>query len=75
VNRGTSVKVGIGGKGQDVVVSAASMKADPMPQLLQFLGKGSEGDALAGLLSHLGLSSSSNLSIRTAAPCRTCMYV
>jgi hypothetical protein len=73
VNRGTSVRVGIGGKGQDVVVAAASMKANPMPQLLQFLGQGAEGDALAGLLNHLGVAASSNLSIRTTAPCRTCM--
>ena len=46
-------QVGIGGKGQDVIVAAASMGAKKSPLLLQFLGNGAEGDALAALLQNL----------------------
>lgn len=54
------------------------MQADSRPILVQFLGSGSEGDALAALLRQLPLQKSSNaidsdLSIRTTAPCRTCI--
>ena len=74
VNRGTSVQIGIGGKGQDVVVAAVSMAAAPQPVLLQLLGKGAEGDTLLGLLKakqpHTFVNS---LSVRTQARCRTCI--
>jgi fructose-1-phosphate kinase PfkB-like protein len=77
-------QVGIGGKGQDVIVASVSMNANPPPVLLQFLGTGAEGDTLAGLIQTLqqsssaaaavGISeSSSSLSIRTSTPCRTCV--
>ena len=36
VNRGKSVKIGIGGKGQDVLVAAASMEVIPSPLLVGF---------------------------------------
>lgn len=75
-------QVGIGGKGQDVIVAAASMGAKKSPLLLQFLGNGAEGDALAALLQNLsGLdkallkTESDALSIRTSTPCRTCVTI
>ena len=46
-------QIGIGGKGQDVIVAAASMGAQLSPLLLQFLGNGAEGDTLAKLLHNL----------------------
>lgn len=54
------------------------MGATTPPLLLQFLGSGSEGDALAVLLNQLHRSESSSadesdLSIRTVARCRTCI--
>lgn len=60
------------------------MNANPPPVLVQFLGKGAEGDALAGLIETLletssaataaGISEfSKTLSVRTSAPCRTCV--
>ena len=77
-------QIGIGGKGQDVIVAAASMGAQLSPLLLQFLGNGAEGDTLAKLLHNLPgkdlmmdkISSnvrSDMLSIRVSAPCRTCV--
>lgn len=75
-------QVGIGGKGQDVIVAAASMGAKKSPLLLQFLGNGAEGDALAALLQNLiGLDKTSlkiesdALSIRTSTSCRTCVTI
>ena len=78
------VQIGIGGKGQDVIVAAASMGAKMSPLLLQFLGNGAEGDTLDTLLrnlpgQYLGVDGTSSntppdvLSIRTSAPCRTCV--
>jgi hypothetical protein len=72
VNRGASVQIGIGGKGQDVVVAAASMAAVPQPVLLQLLGKGAEGDTLLGLIKAVQPHTFVNsLSVRTQARCRT----
>ena len=72
VNRGASVQIGIGGKGQDVVVAAASMVAVPQPVLLQLLGKGAEGDTLLGLIKAVQPHTFVNsLSVRTQARCRT----
>ena len=74
VNRGTSVQIGIGGKGQDVVVAAASMHADPPPTILQLLGRGAEGDVLLAAIKKLQPHTFMNaLSIRTEAPCRVCV--
>ena len=74
VNRGTSVQIGIGGKGQDVVVAAASMRADPPPTILQLLGRGAEGDVLLAAIKKLQPHTFMNaLSIRTEAPCRVCI--
>ena len=74
VNRGTSVQIGIGGKGQDVVVAAASMQADPSPTILQLLGRGAEGDVLLAAIKKLQPHTFVNaLSVRTAAPCRVCV--
>ncbi len=74
VNRGTAVSIGIGGKGQDVIVAAASMKAEPPPSLLQLLGHGADGDVLLGLIKKLQEHTFVNsLSIRTVAPCRVCI--
>jgi len=72
VNRGASVQIGIGGKGPDVVVAAASMAAVPQPVLLQLLGKGAEGDTLLGLIKAVQPHTFVNsLSVRTQARCRT----
>ena len=53
VNRGNSVKIGVGGKGQDVFVAAQAMGGE-LPQLVQFLGSGAEGDIILKLLSEVG---------------------
>lgn len=71
VNRGSSVTIGIGGKGQNNYVASINMKTTPL--LAQLLGKGAEGDTLENTLSNLSpISSNSILSTRTNAPCRTC---
>ena len=59
-----------------MIVAGASMRANPSPALLQFLGSGAEGDALATLLAAMQQGPSHQplmMSIRTSAPCRTCV--
>lgn len=59
-----------------MIVAGASMQANPPPALLQFLGSGAEGDALATLLAAMQQRPSHQplmMSIRTSAPCRTCV--
>lgn len=78
VNRGVESVVGIGGKGQDVIVAASCQlnNKDNIPSLLQFLGNGFEGDALGSLLEEktgIPLLSPDDFSIRTKARCRTCI--
>jgi len=73
VNRGAKVELGIGGKGQDVFIAAKSMEAE-LPVLAQFLGKGAEGDQLAGLLQELagaeGGKELEELTVRSSARLR-----
>ena len=80
VNRGIEASVGIGGKGQDVIVAANCMltkdKKENIPSLLQFLGEGSEGNMLADLIekiTDIKKNSADDFSIRTKAKCRTCI--
>lgn len=70
VNRGTSVEVGIGGKGQNVIVASSCLPLRQRPTLLQLLGNGFEGDSVAHLLSPL---TDSLISIRYEASCRVCV--
>jgi fructose-1-phosphate kinase PfkB-like protein len=71
VNRGSSLQIGIGGKGQNVIVSSKCLgSSEPQaPELLQLLGKGLEGDML---LTMLEAQTDSIISIRTNARCRIC---
>jgi len=77
VNRGVEATVGIGGKGQDVIVAASCLvEKRHVPSLLQFLGSGYEGDALANLIEQktgIKVDSSDDFSIRTKGKCRTCI--
>lgn len=75
VNRGTNVNIGIGGKGQDVLIAAHSMHAAELPLLAQFLGSGAEGDQLLTLLASLTLKSDphynpAQLTVRTSSRLR-----
>ena len=70
VNRASNVKVGIGGKGQNAVVAAEYMQSITKPTLLQFLGQGFEGDAVAQMLKNI---TDQQLSIRTKGRCRVCV--
>lgn len=76
MNRGQSINVGVGGKGQDVLIALSCMELNfPLkPILLQFLGSGPEGDYLLSLLTpKIEKLSGVSASIRTATPCRTCI--
>mmetsp|Transcript_19574 Transcript_19574/g.54756 ORF Transcript_19574/g.54756 Transcript_19574/m.54756 type:complete len:390 (+) Transcript_19574:47-1216(+) len=84
VNRARSSASGIGGKGQGSYVAALQLAtapeafaadgAAPPPRLCQFLGAGSEGDLLAGLLRARagGGAGVDDLWVRVATPCRIC---
>ena len=66
------MQIGIGGKGQNVAIAANIIsKSNPSsfspPELLQFVGKGFEGDQLIGLMQEKGIvdiSHDSKLHIR-----------
>jgi fructose-1-phosphate kinase PfkB-like protein len=75
VNRAKGAQVGVGGKGQNVLVASSCMDLSTPSHILQFLGTGFEGDALIACLNKRfnATSDLSKFSIRTAAPCRTCI--
>ena len=50
VHRATTVQVGVGGKGQDVVLALSCLDYGHEVQLAQFVGQGAAGDALCQLL-------------------------
>lgn len=73
VNRGSQVTVGVGGKGQNVIVASSCLPSKDKPQtLLQFLGKGFEGDAIEQMLQ---TKTQSVISVQTKAPCRVCITI
>ncbi|KNC76838.1 hypothetical protein SARC_10687 [Sphaeroforma arctica JP610] len=80
VNRGQSVKQGIGGKGQNVYVAAKKCQETSLPvKLVQFVGSSFEGEYLTQLLSSLArentrrtsMSESDLLTVRTPGRQRT----
>jgi 1-phosphofructokinase len=67
VNKGSKLQVGIGGEGQNAIVTYKCLRSEPNPTLLQFLGQGFEGNTL---LSMLESHTDSIISVRTRAKCR-----
>uniref|UniRef100_A0A7S2L182 Carbohydrate kinase PfkB domain-containing protein n=1 Tax=Skeletonema marinoi TaxID=267567 RepID=A0A7S2L182_9STRA len=80
VHRAHNSETGVGGKGQDVgVAMSCLMSKEKQPRddkvlLAQFLGMGPEGDAVSGAL-RLRRGLSDKLTIRNAAPLRTCTTI
>eukprot|EP00581_Thalassiosira_minuscula_P009256 CAMPEP_0183708712 /NCGR_PEP_ID=MMETSP0737-20130205/4931_1 /TAXON_ID=385413 /ORGANISM="Thalassiosira miniscula, Strain CCMP1093" /LENGTH=431 /DNA_ID=CAMNT_0025936625 /DNA_START=135 /DNA_END=1430 /DNA_ORIENTATION=- len=84
VHRAHDCETGVGGKGQDVGVAMSCLMSsvkdgddDGSKKVLlaQFLGKGAEGDAVSDLLrTKFGLVDD-ELTIRNAAPLRTCTTI
>ena len=70
VNRASEVSVGIGGKGQNVLVASnfMHMREDTMVDVAQFVGSGGEGDSLIELLK--AFYTRENLTIRSKTPLR-----
>ncbi len=78
VNRASEpIRVSIGGKGQNVLLSSACIiqNKEDIPYLLQFCGKGYEGDTLIDLMSNLYSDKQriNELTIRNEGKVRTCM--
>eukprot|EP01039_Chlorochromonas_danica_P001840 gene1839-2013_t len=79
VNRAQSASVGIGGKGQDVLLATSCMELVDKKKtgLLQFIGSGCEGDTLLSMLENLLPGclhpSPQLLTVRTKGRCRTCI--
>lgn len=78
VNRASEpISVSIGGKGQNVLLSSACIiqNKEDMPHLLQFCGKGYEGDTLIELMSNLYSDNQriNELTVRNEGKVRTCM--
>ena len=74
VNRAVAASVGVGGKGQDVLLASSCMtlRAIRETKLLQFVGHGAEGDTLLAILEQV-VSPSNLLTVRTKGRCRTCI--
>ena len=82
VHRSQAVETGVGGKGQDVGVALSCLMKKDEPSdsrkdkvlLAQFLGAGPEGDTVSQLLANK-FQLSDALTIRNAAPLRTCTTI
>ena len=80
VHRAHKSETGVGGKGQDVGVAMSCLMSkekqsrDDKVLLAQFLGQGPEGDAVSGAL-RLRRGLSDKLTVRNAAPLRTCTTI
>lgn len=74
VRRATQVQYGVGGKGQDVAIALHCLQMPAVVRLLQFVGLGAAGDMVQAQLLERGIIADKNdpLTIRTAAPLRTC---
>ena len=73
VNRALASSIGIGGKGQNVIVAGNCISQSPF-SLLQFLGTGPEGDTLSNLLNKMSNNKFDfQYTVRTSSPCRTCI--
>lgn len=70
VNLALSIDVGIGGDGQNVALASSCLKLKESPCLLQFIGKGYEGDMLLTALQIID-PPVSLLTVRTRGKCRT----
>lgn len=89
VHRATEVQVGVGGKGQDVVIALSCLKYSDPIKLAQFIGTDSAGDTVYHLLrqtlSRTSTSSTNNdnnndmdifdCTVRSKAPLRTCTSI
>lgn len=76
VHRAHHIETGVGGKGQDVGVALSCLASRDVSRkvlLAQFLGAGPTGDAVASALKARGLGD--DLTVRTAAPLRTCTTI
>ena len=85
VHRATTVQVGVGGKGQDVVLALSCLDYGQGVQLAQFVGQGAAGDALCQVLQQEQEQQHTNkretqqdrdywlaCTVRSEAPLRTC---
>ena len=72
VNRASGAGVGIGGKGQNMLVASTFMgvREDVKVDIAQFVGTGGEGDSLIELLR--GIHTRESLTMRSKTPLRIC---
>lgn len=76
VHRASQVQTGVGGKGQDVAIALNCLGTSGI-RLLQFVGQGSEGDAVCQLLEErMGAEAAvRETTIRVSSPLRTCTSI
>ncbi|KAG7356289.1 1-phosphofructokinase [Nitzschia inconspicua] len=75
VHRAAKVQDGVGGKGQDVATALSCLSSTSPQQLVQFVGRGSAGDAVYDMLvDRLGASAMS-LTVRSNTEMRTCTSI
>lgn len=73
VHRAQSIQVGMGGKGQDVLVTLSCLQYNNV-QISQFVGSGAEGEALFEMLQE-SYKDSLDLTVRTESGMRTCTSI
>ena len=75
VHRAMKVQTGIGGKGQDVAISLKCLNYEGNLKVAQFIGSGSTGDVLYGLLHDKLGEAAMDLTIRSTSVMRTCTSI
>lgn len=77
VHRAAKIQYGVGGKGQDVAIalSCLSSKQQLHQQLVQFVGRGSAGDAVYDMLVDRLGEEAMTLTVRSEAGMRTCTSI
>jgi len=75
VHRAVQVQTGVGGKGQDVAIALNCLSSTAPQQLVQFVGKGSAGDAVYQMLVDQLGDSSMGLTVRSSTEMRTCTSI
>jgi fructose-1-phosphate kinase PfkB-like protein len=75
VHRAQSVQTGVGGKGQDVAIALNCLSSESNINLAQFVGAGSSGDEVYGLLVDTLGESAMSLTVRVHSEMRTCTSI
>jgi fructose-1-phosphate kinase PfkB-like protein len=75
VHRAAQIQDGVGGKGQDVAITLQCLSSTSPQQLVQFVGRGSAGEAVHDMLVDRLGESAMTLTVRSESGMRTCTSI